>query len=90
MSVITLDLSSPRVPLEGPEIGICGQAPSDYPDFAQFLVEHGIDSIFRPSDMTQGDMAMFAHALSIAVASRPRLQFSCEEPRALMARSANS
>jgi len=27
------------------KIGICGQAPSDYPDFAQFLVEEGIDSI---------------------------------------------
>ncbi|HEY0946640.1 MAG TPA: phosphoenolpyruvate synthase [Opitutaceae bacterium] len=27
------------------KIGICGQAPSDYPEFAQFLVEHGIDSI---------------------------------------------
>jgi pyruvate,water dikinase len=27
------------------KIGICGQAPSDYPDFAQFLVEQGIDSI---------------------------------------------
>jgi pyruvate,water dikinase len=27
------------------KIGICGQAPSDYPDFAQFLVEHGINSI---------------------------------------------
>jgi pyruvate,water dikinase len=27
------------------KIGICGQAPSDYPDFAQFLVERGIDSI---------------------------------------------
>jgi len=27
------------------KIGICGQAPSDYPDFAQFLVECGIDSI---------------------------------------------
>ncbi|HWA98739.1 MAG TPA: putative PEP-binding protein [Pirellulales bacterium] len=26
-------------------IGICGQAPSDYPEFAQFLVERGIDSI---------------------------------------------
>ncbi len=29
----------------GRKIGICGQAPSDYPDFAQFLVERGIDSI---------------------------------------------
>lgn len=27
------------------KIGICGQAPSDYPDFAQFLVQQGIDSI---------------------------------------------
>jgi pyruvate,water dikinase len=27
------------------KIGICGQAPSDYPDFAQFLVQCGIDSI---------------------------------------------
>ncbi len=29
----------------GKYIGICGQAPSDYPDFAQFLVEQGIESI---------------------------------------------
>jgi pyruvate,water dikinase len=27
------------------KIGICGQAPSDYPEFAQFLVKQGIDSI---------------------------------------------
>ncbi len=27
------------------KVGICGQAPSDYPDFAEFLVETGIDSI---------------------------------------------
>jgi pyruvate,water dikinase len=29
----------------GRHIGICGQAPSDYPDFARWLVELGIDSI---------------------------------------------
>jgi pyruvate,water dikinase len=29
----------------GRKIGICGQAPSDYPDFAAFLVKEGIDSI---------------------------------------------
>ncbi|HSM81663.1 MAG TPA: phosphoenolpyruvate synthase [Nodosilinea sp.] len=27
------------------KIGICGQGPSDYPEFARFLVEQGIDSI---------------------------------------------
>jgi pyruvate,water dikinase len=27
------------------KIGICGEAPSDYPEFARFLVEQGIDSI---------------------------------------------
>lgn len=26
-------------------VGICGQGPSDFPDFAQFLVEEGIDTI---------------------------------------------
>jgi len=29
----------------GIKIGICGQAPSNYPDFAAFLVAEGIDSI---------------------------------------------
>src|SRR3989441_8034591 len=29
----------------GRKVGICGQAPSDFPDFAEFLVEQGIDSI---------------------------------------------
>jgi pyruvate,water dikinase len=30
---------------KGRKIGICGQAPSDYPEFARFLVEQGINSI---------------------------------------------
>jgi pyruvate,water dikinase len=29
----------------GSKVGICGQAPSDYPDFAAFLVQENIDSI---------------------------------------------
>lgn len=34
----------------GRKVGICGQAPSDYPDFAEFLVERGIDSISLSPD----------------------------------------
>jgi pyruvate,water dikinase len=34
----------------GRKIGICGQAPSDYPDFARFLVAEGIDSVSLNSD----------------------------------------
>jgi pyruvate,water dikinase len=29
----------------GAKVGLCGQAPSDHPEFARFLVERGIDSI---------------------------------------------
>ena len=32
------------------KIGICGQAPSDFPEFAEFLVELGIDSMSLNSD----------------------------------------
>jgi len=30
---------------KGKKVGICGQAPSDYPEFARFLAEEGIDSM---------------------------------------------
>jgi pyruvate,water dikinase len=40
---------------KGRKVGICGQAPSDYPDFAAFLVECGIDSIsMNPDSVIQG------------------------------------
>ncbi len=39
----------------GTKIGLCGQAPSDFPEFAKFLVEEGIDSIsFNPDAILKG------------------------------------
>lgn len=39
----------------GTKIGLCGQAPSDFPEFAAFLVQEGIDSIsFNPDALLQG------------------------------------
>lgn len=46
----------------GRKIGICGQAPSDYPEFARFLVAEGIDSISLNPDAvarTMIDVAAF-------------------------------
>jgi pyruvate,water dikinase len=41
------------------KIGICGQAPSDFPDFASFLVEEGIDSIsLNPDSVVKTRMAI--------------------------------
>jgi pyruvate,water dikinase len=34
-----------RAHAKGAKVGICGQAPSDYPAFTEFLVRAGIDSI---------------------------------------------
>jgi pyruvate, water dikinase len=39
----------------GSKIGLCGQAPSDYPEFAEFLINAGIDSIsFNPDALIHG------------------------------------
>ena len=35
----------------GKKVGICGQAPSDYPDFVEFLIKEGIDSISLNTDV---------------------------------------
>jgi pyruvate,water dikinase len=46
---------------KGRKIGICGQAPSDYPEFAQFLVEQGIDSIsLNPDTVLKTTLAVLA------------------------------
>ncbi|MGF1590236.1 MAG: phosphoenolpyruvate synthase [Pleurocapsa sp.] len=42
-AMLTMAISIAK--LKQRKIGICGQAPSDYPEFAQFLVQQGINSI---------------------------------------------
>lgn len=44
------------------KVGICGQAPSDFPDFAQFLVRAGIDSISLIPDTVIKTTAKIAEA----------------------------
>ncbi len=44
------------------KIGICGQAPSDYPEFARFLVECGIDSIsLNPDTVVKTTLEIAKH-----------------------------
>ena len=44
----------------GRHVGICGQAPSDYPEMARFLVEAGIDSISLTPDSVLRTLQMLA------------------------------
>ncbi len=45
---------------KGKKIGICGQAPSDYPEFAEFLVDCGIDSISLNPDAVMKTLPVIA------------------------------
>lgn len=48
------------------KIGICGQAPSDYPEFAQFLVEQGINSIsLNPDTVMKTTLAILEKEKSL-------------------------
>ena len=45
--------------VKGRKTGICGQAPSDYPEFASFLVRQGIDSIsLNPDSIIKTTLAI--------------------------------
>jgi pyruvate,water dikinase len=51
---------------KGLKIGICGQAPSDYPDFAEFLVEQGINSIsLNPDTVLQTTLTIIEKERSL-------------------------
>lgn len=53
MQLITMTIEKARS--AGIKCGLCGQAPSDYPEYAKFLVEQGIDSIsFNPDALIKG------------------------------------
>ncbi|HEY0099278.1 MAG TPA: phosphoenolpyruvate synthase [Pyrinomonadaceae bacterium] len=50
----------------GKKIGICGQAPSDYPEFAHFLVERGITSIsLNPDTVIQTTQKIIEAELAV-------------------------
>lgn len=46
----------------GKNVGLCGQAPSDRPEFAAFLVEHGIDSISLTPDSVMKAVEIISEA----------------------------
>jgi pyruvate,water dikinase len=62
---------------KGRKIGICGQAPSDYPEFARFLVEQGIDSLSLNADallrttLAVVDMEKKLSAVAVVAAAAP-------------------
>jgi pyruvate,water dikinase len=65
----------------GRKIGICGQAPSDYPEFAQFLVREGIDSVsLNPDSQLKTTLAIVE-----LEKSRAQREQSAETPETLVA-----
>ena len=50
------------------KVGICGQAPSDYPDFAAFLVRNWIDSMSPNPDSVLGVIERVAEVESQSIA----------------------
>ncbi len=54
----------------GRRVGICGEAPANYPEIARFLTELGIDSISVNPASIMRTMAVMRHAEDLA--ARPR------------------
>jgi pyruvate, water dikinase len=59
-----------RAHRKGRKVGLCGQAPSDHPDFARFLVEAGIDSISVTSDALPKVLAALGPAEAVTAIER--------------------
>ncbi|MGB7926029.1 MAG: phosphoenolpyruvate synthase [Pyrinomonadaceae bacterium] len=62
----------------GKKIGICGQAPSDYPEFARFLVERGITSISLNPDTVIQTTAVIVEAET----ELPQISINGKKPQA--------
>lgn len=68
----------------GKKIGICGQAPSDYPEFAQFLVERGITSIsLNPDTVIQTTGIILNAESKLSRDGNGRRKVSATQPAAL-------
>ena len=64
----------------GRKVGICGQAPSDYPEFARFLVRCGIDSISLNPDTvlkTTQEILQAEQALTAAYRAKFQAAYCC-------------
>lgn len=61
-----------RAHSKGKPVGICGEAPGDYPELARFLVEAGIDSIsVSPDRYIDTVRAVFAAEAAMGIPPRP-------------------
>jgi pyruvate,water dikinase len=58
----------------GRKVGICGEAPSNYPDFAGFLVESGIDSMSLNPDRVVRLVRVKQHVARVEKKARQDLQ----------------
>jgi pyruvate,water dikinase len=64
----------------GRKIGICGQAPSDYPEFTRFLVERGITSISLNPDALISGLEAIAAAENAVTLPAQRIAASLAVP----------
>jgi pyruvate,water dikinase len=73
----------------GKKIGICGQAPSDYPEFARFLIEKGITSISLNPDTVMQTTRLILDA-EAALAKQAEGRASLDQAADVIAPALNS
>lgn len=68
----SIRLTIERCHKHGVKVGICGQAPSVYPEFAEAIVEYGIDSISVNPDVIEATRKTVASAETRVLLKRQR------------------